>query len=156
MSTNEDDAERFGYGVDLKVDFDKDGFIDLALSETGDIDTVGGDGEANRDVKIQNVLQQMKLILMTPAGTLLDENGNPRPYGSNLLFMIGQKLNDFNILVIKSYVLSSLLTLDFIDTIQNIVIVPDEKKKDSLKVIGIYFTLKDDTQKFYTEFEVIS
>lgn len=156
MSNNSSNNGHYGYGVDLKLQFKNDGTIDLAISETGDIDIVGGSGQANQDVKIQNALQQMKLVLITPAGSNLDENGNPIPYGSNLLSTIGRKLNELNNLVIKQFVISSLYTLEFIDSIKNVLLIPDTQKKDSLKTLGIYFILKDDTQVYYTEFEVSS
>lgn len=146
MSTN----ESFGYGIDIQVNFNKDNEIDLVISPTGDIALVGADGESSRYDRLQNAIQQIQFHVMTPFNSLKDENDISVPVGSQLNELIGAKLSDLNVLLLKSMVLSAIAPLKFIARVERIEPILDENKDRGLIKVAIQFKIKNDDQVYFT------
>ena len=155
MSTNPNDP-RYGYGIDIALKFDDDGQIDLIVDETGDLATVGGSGDADISIKIQNIFQQMKIRLSTPVGSLFDENGNIVPIGSQLATLIGNKMNDMNALLLKNYTMMALDGLEAIDSILDVRLIVDSIANPTFVKSQIFFTIKEDTEIYYTTIDLIN
>lgn len=157
MSSNEDNPDsRFGYGIDIGLLFTEDGEIDLLIDETGDIGLVGGDGDADITIKVQNVFQQIKIRLLTPTGSLLDERGNSINIGSELGDMIGKKFVEFNAMILKSYIIAALSDMEVIESIFDIKLIVDRLDKPSYVKCQIYFKLQDDDKIYYTTVDILN
>jgi hypothetical protein len=59
---------------DFGISFKGDGSIDLGISSTGDLRVVGGNEEDDIKVKKELVLQDIRMALITPFGSLPDPN----------------------------------------------------------------------------------
>lgn len=143
-------TESFGYGIDIQVNFNKDNEIDLVISPTGDIALVGADGESSRYDRLQNAIQQIQFHVMTPFNGLKDENDISVPVGSQLNELIGAKLTDLNVLLLKSMVLSAIAPLKFIARVERIEPLLDENKDRGLIKVAIQFKIKNDDQVYFT------
>ncbi len=135
--------ESYGYGKDIGYKFETDGTVDFALSESGDISLVGGESTDSISQKRKNAIQQIILRIITPFGTLKDEEGKTIPFGSELPNMIGLKDTELNRHIMKAYVLSCLQDYNAIEAILDIdVSFPD----DGVARINLKIKLKDDTE----------
>ena len=110
----------FGYGIDMQYDINLDGTVDILIDETGDIRLVGGTITDVFEQRRKNAIQQIVLRILTPFGSLLDEEGNPVGFGSDLHSLIGQKDTDLNKLAIRAYILSCLSDYEFIESVVGI------------------------------------
>lgn len=147
--------ERFGYGIDIAIKFDAEGEVDLKVDSTGDLALVGGDGDAELSIRVQNAMQQISIRLSTPFNSLTDENGNQIPLGSSLHTSIGEKQTDLNILLIKSFILSALADLQFIDQIIDIRLISERTKQPTKLKTELFFTLKEDTNIYFTTIDLV-
>lgn len=142
MSQNNDN-ETFGYGVDIGYDFNKDGSIDFKISDSGDIQLVGGSSTENISVKRKNAIQQIILRIITPFGSMVDHDSKSIPFGSDIPAMVGAKDTDLNRTVMKAFVLSCLQDYNAIEAIVNInVIFPSS----GITIIELKIKLKDDDE----------
>ena len=116
--SQEDDG--FGYGIDIGYTINRGGIIDFEISESGDIRIIGaGEGEAISE-KRKNAIQQIILRILTPYGTISDENGRPIAFGSELHSMVGMKDTDLNKMAIQAYVMSCLQDYQALESIHEI------------------------------------
>lgn len=152
MSSEE---EKFGYGKDIASTISIDGEVDLVVAQDGDIALVGGDGTDPYLIRAENAKQQIKLRLITPLNSLLDENGNPLPLGSVLIESIGSKMNENTLLYLKSVVNSAIFDLPFLESINAINFIIDRQKNPTKLAIKIGFTLKEDTSVYFTTIQVV-
>jgi hypothetical protein len=152
MSSEE---EKFGYGIDIKTVINVDGEVDLEIGSDGDIALIGGDGADPYLVRAENAKQQIRLRLITPLNSLLDENGNPIPLGSILLESIGSQINENALLYLKSVINSAIFDLPFLESINAINFIIDRKKNPTKLGIQIGFTLKEDTSVYFTTVQVV-
>ena len=141
MSENND--ESFGYGIDIGYDFNKDGSVDFTISDSGDIQLVGGSSTENISKKRKNAIQQIILRIITPFGGLVDQEGQTIPFGSDLINMIGAKDTELNRNVMKAYVLSCLQDYQAIEAIVNIGVVFPTPGVTSIE---LKIKLKDDDE----------
>jgi hypothetical protein len=149
-----EEPKRYGYGKDLRIKFNADGEMDLVISPTGDLALVGGDGDDAESVRVEQALQQIKIRILTPFGSLKDENGIAITLGSNLLLAIGSKMRDESILLFKSFINSSLASLPFIEQINAIDLIVNRKDSPTAIKLRIGFTLKEDTKVYYTTIDL--
>lgn len=147
--------EQYGYGIDIAIKFDAEGEVDLKVDTTGDIALVGGDGDAELSIKVMNAIQQINIRLTTPFNSLKDEKGNQIPLGSNLHTSIGEKQTDLNVLLIKSFVMSSIADLQFIDQIIDIRLVSERIEQPTKLKTELFFTLKEDTNIYFTTIDLV-
>lgn len=129
MSDNGD-----GYGKDIGYVIGADGSIDIELGDSGDINIIGGIGTDALSVKRKNAIQQVILRLLTPAGSLLDQHGNPIAYGSDLPSMVGAKNTELNKLVMKAYIMLALQDYNYVESILKIDIDISEKGVTAITV----------------------
>ena len=144
----------YGYGKDIKMKVNTAGEIDLAISRTGDLDLVGGDGSDTYLIRAENAAQQIKLRVITPLNSLKDENGNTLSVGSELLKSIGSKHSELTFMYLRSSIQTSLNDLNFIQSINSINFVVDRAKAPSSLKIQLSYTLKDDTAIYFVEFNI--
>lgn len=141
--------QRYGYGKDLKFSIsNKNGELDLSISSSGDLAIIGGDGDDALKIRLESTSQQIRIRILTPLNTLRDEYGNPISIGSELHKLFGQKLTDMSAMLFKSYILSSIYDLPFIESINGIDFI-GSKNNTSVQVL-IKYTIKDDTQIYFT------
>lgn len=152
MSSN----ERFGYGIDIKLLYNSEGTIDLDVDETGDLALVGGDGEADILVKVENIIQQMAIRLQTPFGGLKDEYGESIDLGSNLHELVGGKNSDINALIIKTYIMNALVDLSSIKAIIDIRLLVDRKNNPTLMKAKIFFKLEEDDNIYFNTVNLVN
>ncbi len=146
MSANNNlvDEDRFGYGKDVALDFRSDGLVDLMISVSGDIALSGGDGEDPIEQRVNNVIQQIKILLITPLGSLVDvESGQPSNVGSEVYTFSGRKITDIDIFLIRSMVLSALIHVTAIQSLDKIDVLPVKEEGDPLKIL-LNFTIRPD------------
>lgn len=151
MSSNEEDTH-YGYGKDLRLKIGTDGELDLVISPTGDLDIVGGDSEDTFQSRAENAAQQIKLRLITPFNTLKDENGQPISIGSQLHTLFGKKITELSAMLLKSYILASIIDLPFLDSVIGIDFVSEEKdvaKSTELKIM-VRYKLKNDVNIYFS------
>lgn len=131
-----------GYGTDIKYKLNKDGTIDLEIGDSGDLVVVGGSTNEAMSIKRQNAIQAIILRIITPKGSLTDQNDEVIGFGSNLYDMIGNKNTDINRLAVKAYVMSCLQDYEAIEIIYDIGVT------FTLEVISIKLVLKlkDDSE----------
>lgn len=142
--------DRFGYGIDIGLTFSDEGQIDLLIDETGDIGLIGGDGDSSITQKVQNVFQQIKIRLSTPFKSLKDENNIATDIGSELHKLIGAKRTEMNVMLIKSYILNSLIDLQFFEAIYDIKLILDDRTDANIIYTQIVFKLKFDDNQYFT------
>ncbi len=139
--SQEDDG--FGYGIDIGYVVNREGIIDFEISDSGDIRIIGaGEGEAISE-KRKNAIQQIILRILTPYGTINDENGRPIAFGSELHSMIGIKNTDLNKMAIQAYVMSCLQDYHALESIHKIQV--DFVASGTMQ-IGLAIKLKDDNE----------
>lgn len=149
-----EEPARYGYGKDLKVTFTLEGEMDLVISASGDLDLVGGDEDDAIEVRVEQAVQQIKIRIMTPFGSLKDENDVPITLGSNLLLAIGSNMRDESVLMFKSFISSSLASLPFIEQVNAIDLIINRKDNPTGMKLRIGFTLKEDTNVYYTTIDL--
>lgn len=154
MSSNNNGP--YGYGIDIALLFDKDGEVDLIVDETGDLAIVGGDGNTEMTVKVQMVIQQIKIRLATPIGTLFDGNGDIVPIGSNLHLLVGTKYTESNVLLIKNYIIMALADLATLESIFDIKLFVDNPTEPTLVKSQIFFKIRDDDNIYYTTVNIVN
>ncbi|MHA2274123.1 MAG: hypothetical protein ACXAC2_00045 [Candidatus Kariarchaeaceae archaeon] len=152
MSSEE---ERFGYGIDIEAKINVDGEVDIVVAQDGDIALIGGDGSNPYLVRADNAKQQIRLRLITPLNSLLDENGNPLPLGSVLLESIGSKMTENVLLYLKSVVSAAIFDLPFLESINAVNFIIDRKQNPTKLGIEIGFTLKEDNEVYFTTIQVV-
>lgn len=135
--------EGYGYGKDIKYRITSDGIIDLDLSDSGDISLVGGGTDDSISIKRKNAVQTIVLRILTPFGSLANEEGQSIPYGSDLWGMIGAKNTDLNRMVARAYILSCLQDYEAIESIVGIDV---EFPESGVMKIGLTIKLKDDDE----------
>lgn len=151
-----EEPERFGYGIDIGLKFSLEGEIDLAIDDSGDLAIVGGTGTDELPVRVQNAMQQIRIRLQTPFEGLKDENGNPLSIGSELAKLVGKKITDLNIMLMKSYIIAAIADLYFINGILDIRLYTDRLLNPTILKTQIFFTLKEDTDIYYTSIDLIN
>lgn len=140
------EEESFGYGIDIGYDFNKDGSIDFAISDSGDISLVGGSSTENMSKKRKNAIQQIILRIITPFNSMVDHEGQTIPFGSDLPNMIGAKDTGLNRNVMKAYVLSCLQDYQAIEAIVNLDVTFPTPGVTSVE---LKIKLKDDDEILY-------
>ena len=143
--------EGFGYGIDIGYTVNREGIIDFEVSESGDIRIIGaGEGEAISE-KRKNAIQQIILRILTPYGSIPDENGRPTAFGSELHSMIGMKDTDLNKMAIQAYVMSCLQDYQALESIHEIRV--DFISPGTIQIkLGI--KLKDDDEILFETFNI--
>ena len=146
---------KYGYGKDIKMKINPDGEVDLVVGSDGDIELIGGDAEDPYLVRAENATQQIKLRLITPLNSLLDENGNPIPLGSVLLETIGSNMRENTLLYLKSTVVAGLVDLPFIENINSIDFIIDRENNPTTLKISLAYTLNEDNQVYFTTIDLV-
>ena len=143
--------EGYGYGIDIGYVINREGIIDFEISESGDIRIIGaGEGEAISE-KRKNAIQQIILRILTPYGTVFDENGRPIAFGSELHSMIGMKDTDLNRMAIQAYVMSCLQDYAALEAITEITV---DFIREGIIQIKLGVKLKDDNEILFETFTI--
>jgi hypothetical protein len=151
-----EEPDRFGYGIDIGLKFSLEGEIDLDVDDSGDIAIVGGDGTEDITIKAQNAMQQIRIRLQTPFESLKDEEGNALSIGSQLAELVGKKKTDTSVMLLKSFIIAAISDLQFIQSILDIRLFADRIKNPTTLKTQIFFTLKEDTDIYYTSVDLIN
>lgn len=135
--------ESFGYGKDVGYEFNSDGSVDFAISDSGDLLLVGGDSDDSISLKRQNARQQILLRIITPFGSLQNHEGQTVPFGSEIPSMIGAKDTELNKRVMQAYVLSC---LQGYQALEAILAIDVEFPSPGVSRITLKIKLKDDDE----------
>lgn len=123
---------------DLKLVFNSDGTIDFDISPTGDISTTVTANMTEEESIRRNAIQIITFLILTPLGSILNANtGLPTKIGNEAAGkvdpdpdkqhsgMLGEPMDQLSVLVLRTYIQSSLLQATFIDSINAIDILQD-------------------------------
>ena len=108
-----DDFEGEGYEEDIKYAISVDGTVDFVVGPGGDIEIVGGRKGDPIEQKRANAIQQIILRILTPLGTVRDQDGNPTYYGSYLTTLIGEKQTELTNMIFRAYVMWCLSDFEY-------------------------------------------